>query len=50
MMMDYLGEKDAADAIEKAVMRVTGEKLKSLAAGKMGYSTTEVGDMVASLV
>jgi 3-isopropylmalate dehydrogenase len=50
MMMDYLGEKDAADAIEKAVMRVTGEKLKSLAAGKMGYSTTEVGDMVASLI
>ena len=50
MMMDYLGEKDAAVAIEKAVMRVTGEKLKSLAAGKMGYSTTEVGDMVASLV
>jgi 3-isopropylmalate dehydrogenase len=50
MMMDYLGEKDAAGAIEKAVMRVTGEKLKSLAAGKMGYSTTEVGDMVASLV
>ena len=50
MMMDYLGEKKAADAIEKAVMRVTGEKLKSLAAGKMGYSTTEVGDMVASLI
>ena len=50
MMMDYLGEKDAADAIEKAVMRVTGEKLKSLAAGKMGYSTTEVGDLVASLI
>jgi 3-isopropylmalate dehydrogenase len=50
MMIDYLGEKDAAGAIEKAVMRVTGEKLKSLAAGKMGYSTTEVGDLVASLI
>nr|HQH10863.1 isocitrate/isopropylmalate family dehydrogenase [Candidatus Sumerlaeota bacterium] len=50
MMMDFLGEKEAAAAIEKAVMKVTGEKLKSMAAGKMGYSTTEVGDLVASLV
>jgi 3-isopropylmalate dehydrogenase len=50
MMMDFLGEKQAAAAIEKAVMKVTGEKLKSMAAGKMGYSTTEVGDLVASLV
>jgi hypothetical protein len=26
------------------------EKIKSLAAGKMGYSTTQVGDLVASAV
>jgi len=26
------------------------KKMKSQAAGKMGYSTTEVGDMVAKLV
>ena len=50
MMLDVLGERQAAEAVEKAVMRVTSEKLKSLAAGKMGFSTTEVGDMVASLV
>jgi len=50
MMLDQLGEKAAADAIEKAVMTVTSTKLKSLAAGRMGYSTTEVGDMVAQLV
>ena len=25
---------------------MTGNKLKSMAAGKMGYSTTEVGDLV----
>ena len=50
MMMAFLGENEAADAIEKAIMKVTGEKLKSLSAGKMGYSTTEVGDMVASFV
>jgi 3-isopropylmalate dehydrogenase len=47
MMLDFLGEKTASDWIEKAIIKVTSEKLKSLAAGKMGYSTSEVGDMVA---
>jgi 3-isopropylmalate dehydrogenase len=50
MMLDTLGEEKAADAIEKAVMDVTAHKLKSLAAGKMGYSTTQVGDLVAERV
>jgi 3-isopropylmalate dehydrogenase len=50
LMLDHLGEKSAANRIEKAVMTVTGEKIKSLAAGKMGYSTSEVGDMVVELV
>jgi 3-isopropylmalate dehydrogenase len=47
MMLNTLGETKAADMIEKSVMNVTGTKLKSLAAGRMGYSTTEVGDLVA---
>ena len=46
MMLDQLGEQGAAQRVEKAVMHVTGTKLKSLAAGRMGYSTTEVGDLV----
>ncbi len=50
MMLETLGEQEAADKIESVVKVVTGEKLKSLAAGKMGYSTSEVGDMVAELV
>ena len=50
MMLDTLGETKAAQAIEAAVMDVTAHKLKSLAAGKMGYSTTEVGDLVAAKV
>ena len=50
MMLETLGEEEAADAIEQAVMDVTANKLKSLAAGKMGYSTTEVGDLVADRV
>ena len=50
MMLDTLGEKKAAASIEAAVMDVTANKLKSLAAGKMGYSTTQVGDLVAERV
>ncbi|RKY42830.1 MAG: 3-isopropylmalate dehydrogenase [Candidatus Makaraimicrobium thalassicum] len=46
MMLEELGEHKAADLIEKAVMDVTAGKLKSLSAGRMGYSTTEVGDLV----
>ena len=46
MMLDHLGEKEAASRVEKSVMKVTGKKLKSLSAGKMGYSTTGVGDLV----
>jgi 3-isopropylmalate dehydrogenase len=48
MMLEHLGERDAAQAIEKAVMEVTGKKLKGMGAGKMGYSTSEVGDLVAN--
>ena len=48
MMLEQLGEEAAAKAIEATVMDVTANKLKSLAAGKMGYTATEVGDLVAS--
>jgi len=46
MMLENLGEEKAGKAIEDAVIKVVTTKLKSLAAGKMGYSTTEVGDLV----
>jgi 3-isopropylmalate dehydrogenase len=46
MMLENLGEGKAALAIESAVIKVVSSKLKSLSAGKMGYSTTEVGDLV----
>jgi 3-isopropylmalate dehydrogenase len=50
MMLETLGEHKAADKIERAIMDVTGTKIKSLAAGRMGYSTTQVGDLVAERV
>jgi 3-isopropylmalate dehydrogenase len=48
MMLENLGETKAAQAIENSVIKVVSSKLKSLAAGKMGYSTEEVGDLVIS--
>lgn len=47
MMLDFLGEKAAAQAIETAVIKIVREKIQSLAAGKMGYTTSQVGDLVA---
>ena len=49
MMLDELGETKAADAIQKGVM-TTCTKMKSQSAGKMGHTTEEVGDLVASLI
>jgi len=46
LMLDYLGEVQSGKEIEHAVMRVTEKDIKSLAAGQMGLSTTEVGDLV----
>ncbi|HNQ51498.1 MAG TPA: isocitrate/isopropylmalate family dehydrogenase, partial [Candidatus Omnitrophota bacterium] len=46
MMLEHLGETKAAKSVEAAVIAVATKKLKSLAAGKMGFSTTEVGDLV----
>jgi 3-isopropylmalate dehydrogenase len=47
MMLDFLGETKAAHAIETSVIKVVREKVKSLAAGKMGYTTSQIGDLVA---
>jgi len=46
MMLENLGEVEAGQAVENVVIKVVTKKLKSLAAGKMGYSTQEVGDLV----
>ncbi|HAH21972.1 MAG: 3-isopropylmalate dehydrogenase [Omnitrophica WOR_2 bacterium GWF2_43_52] len=48
MMLEALGQAQAAKAIEDAVIKIVATTLKSLAAGKMGYPTSEVGDMVAA--
>lgn len=50
MMFEYLGQEKAAKLVEDAVIKVVSTKLKSLAAGKMGYSTQEVGDLVVDFI
>ncbi|RLB37774.1 MAG: 3-isopropylmalate dehydrogenase [Deltaproteobacteria bacterium] len=46
MMTEYLGEKEAAEHLFGAIAKVVGDDIKSLEAGKMGYTTAEVGDLV----
>jgi len=46
MMLEYLEEKDAAAVLKKAIGKVVKQDLVSLEAGKMGYGTKEVGDLV----
>jgi 3-isopropylmalate dehydrogenase len=46
LMLEYLGEEKPGRDIENAVMQVTEKDIKSLAAGQMGLSTTEVGGLV----
>ena len=46
MLLEHSGFPIAGRKIDAAVAAVTGTKMKSQAAGKMGYSTEEVGDLV----
>ena len=46
MMLDHVGEEKVAQGIEDAVMKVVSRDVRNLSAGKMGYSTSQVGDLV----
>jgi 3-isopropylmalate dehydrogenase len=50
MMLEWLGETKASAAVERAVVYVLSKKLTSMQAGRMGFSTSEVGDLVADAV
>ncbi|MFH1612967.1 MAG: 3-isopropylmalate dehydrogenase [bacterium] len=48
MMLETLGEEKAAKLVEDAVIKVLEKGIiKDMAAGKMGFSTSEVGDLIA---
>ena len=46
MLIEHAGHTRAAERVLSAIQKVTGEKMKSQAAGQMGYGTREVGDLV----
>ena len=48
MLLEHTGHEPSATRIMTAVQQVTGTKMKSQAAGKMGYGTREVGDLVVT--
>ena len=50
LMLEVLGEGRAAKGIEEAIMKVVRRDVKNLTAGKMGYSTSEVGDLVVKYI
>jgi len=47
MMLETLGEDAAAARIERGIVQTLQHDIKSLSAGKMGLTTTQVGDKVA---
>ncbi|MBS3759773.1 MAG: 3-isopropylmalate dehydrogenase, partial [Desulfobacterales bacterium] len=50
LLLDTLGERVAAEAVENAVKKILRDDIKDVSAGKMGYSTSEVGDRVAGYI
>ncbi len=45
MLLRQLGEDDAAESVDRGIRAATSQ-MKSMRAGEMGISTTEVGDLV----
>ncbi len=48
MLLEHSGQPQAAARIDRAVAGVTGTKMTSQAAGRMGHGTSEVGDLVVA--
>ncbi|MBU4035387.1 MAG: 3-isopropylmalate dehydrogenase, partial [Proteobacteria bacterium] len=50
VMLETLGEVKAAAMIENAVIKVLRNDIIDVAAGKMGYTTSEVGDLIKGYI
>jgi 3-isopropylmalate dehydrogenase len=50
MLLEHLGEEKAAQQVEKAIRRVVANDLKSMDAGRMGHTTSKVGDLVVKYI
>lgn len=50
ILLETLGESAAAAMIEKSVVRVLRDDLKDVAAGRMGFTTQQIGDLIVNYV
>jgi len=50
LLLENIGEQQAAAAVEKAVMKALRDDIREVSAGKMGYSTSGVGDLVVNYI
>ena len=50
LMLDTIGEKKAALSVEAGVAKVLQNDIQDVAAGQMGYSTSEIGDLVVDYI
>ncbi|MGA2616504.1 MAG: 3-isopropylmalate dehydrogenase [Thermoguttaceae bacterium] len=46
MLLEHTGHPQAGQRVMRAVQHVTATKMKSQAAGRMGYGTRQIGDLV----
>ena len=50
LLLESLAEDEAARSVEKAVIKIITNHIKEMGAGKMGKTTSEVGDLAAGYV
>jgi 3-isopropylmalate dehydrogenase len=50
MMLSVLGEEDSAKIVEDAIQKVVSQDMKSMSAGRMGLSTSQIGDRIADYI
>jgi len=50
LLLDTIGEVRPAMSIEAAVKKVLRDDIKDVSAGKMGYTTSQVGDLVVKYI
>ncbi|MEE8400447.1 MAG: 3-isopropylmalate dehydrogenase, partial [Desulfobacterales bacterium] len=50
LLLETIGQAEAAKWVEAGVMKVLREDIKDVAAGKMGFTTSEVGDLVKAYI
>lgn len=50
MMLSVLGEDAAAGHVEDAIKKVVKQDMKSMSAGHMGHTTSQIGDLLADCI